>query len=296
MTSQPSAKPKRTPPPKIDQPGPKTEAPTAGRERLGVLNPATVANDGSALQEHLDRLARYLDQLTAQLRQSQKLAGIGTTAAMFAHEFNNLFAPVLAYAHHALSTRDEPLMVKALEKTVSSCETMRAMTDRLVGLARQGDGAIKSVNVKKLAEDALACLVRNPEKDGISVNLQIDAELAVRTNENQLLQVLFNLLINARHAMRGKAGRLTIDAAATDQRTVHICVRDTGCGIAPENMSKIFEPFFSTKQSEQKPDQRGLGLGLSICRDIIEEMDGKIEVASELSVGTTFTLSLPQAD
>jgi signal transduction histidine kinase len=77
---------------------------------------------------------------------------------------------------------------------------------------------------------------------------------------------------------------------------VEIHVRDNGCGIPRENLSRIFKPFFSTKTSADKPDKRGLGLGLSICHDIIEELGGRLSVTSELNVGTTFTIALPIAD
>lgn len=258
--------------------------------------PGTVANDADFLQEQIEQLAGQFEQLKAQLRQAQKLASIGTTAAMLAHEFNNLFAPVVAYARHALDTDDVDLMRKALAKTLQGADAMREMADRLVGLARQDSSVIQTVPVLKTARNAVGCLMRDPQKDNIAVNLQIDPELAVRANENQLLQVMFNLVINARQAMLGRPGRLTIDAAPTHEGRAMINVRDTGCGIPPENLPHIFEPFFTTRNSADKPDKRGLGLGLSICRDLIEELGGDIDVESRPGSGTTFTITLPQAD
>jgi len=231
-----------------------------------------------------------------QLRQSQKLASLGTTAAMIAHEFNNLFTPVVAYAQQALDTGDVELMKTALGKTLDRTNAMRQMADRVIGLARQPAGGVRAINVRQLAENAVGCLCRDPAKDNITVNLQIDPHLAVRANENQLLQVMFNLVVNARQAMLGRRGRLTIDAAPAGEEHVEINVRDTGCGISPENMSHIFEPFFSTKHDADKPDRRGLGLGLSISRGIIEDLGGTITVSSEVNVGTTFTITLPKGD
>lgn len=257
----------------------------------------TLPTDPSYLQAHLDRLTGEFDQLKRQLRQTQKLAGIGTNAAMIAHEFNNLFTPVVAYAQHALDTGDVELMKKALSKTVERCATMRHMADRLIGLAKQSDAAPKAVRVLELSQAAVECLGRDPEKDNIAVNLQIDPELAVRANESGLMQVLFNLVINARQAMLGRGrGRLTIDAAPTSEGLVEIHVRDNGCGIPRDNLARIFKPFFSTKTSADKPDKRGLGLGLSICHDIIAELGGRLSVTSEVGVGTTFTIALPIAD
>ena len=293
MSLGPPKSPQRTPPVPSDGPAPRARVlPARQVPRL----PGNLPTDALTLQVQLDRMEQHFEQLQAQLRQSQKLASIGTTAAMLAHEFNNLFTPVLAYAQHALDTQDTEMMNKALTKTLERVGTMRDMCDRLIGLAKPPDGAIKGINLIALARSAVGCLGRELDKDSITLNLQIDPNLNVRANENQLLQVLFNLVINARQAMLPKPGRLTIDAAPTGDGQVAVNIRDTGCGITEANLGCIFDPFFSTKQRADRPDQRGLGLGLTICRDIIEELGGQIAVASELGAGTTFTLTLPMAD
>jgi two-component system, NtrC family, sensor kinase len=258
----------------------------------GEHSPTNLTFNGERLQTELERLGDRFELLHAQLRQSQKLASLGATAATIAHEFNNLFTPIVAYARQALDTGDVPLMRKALEKTLAQVDVMRNMCDRVVGLARQSDGGVKPVNVAKVATEAIECLCRDPAKDNITVQVQIDPNLTARTNEGALLQVLFNMVINARQAMLGRRGRLTIDAAAADGR-VAINVRDSGSGIAPENLDRVFEPFFTTKSSADRPDRRGLGLGLSICREMIEDLGGTIRVASQVNVGTTFTIDLP---
>jgi signal transduction histidine kinase len=284
--------PARVPPPRD---GAAPAYPLTSSPGPAGLDATTLTTQADRLQTEFESVAQRIDLLHAQLRQSQKLASLGATAAVIAHEFNNLFTPIVAYARHALDTNDVPLMKRALEKTLAQVDIMRNMSDRVIGLAKQGDSAIKAVNVAGVAANAVDCLCRDLAKDNITVQIQVDPNLAVRANEGSLLQVLFNLVINARQAMLGRRGRLTIDAAARDGR-VQISVRDTGCGIPPENLDRIFEPFFSTKTNADKPDRRGLGLGLSICREMIEELDGTIRVASEPNAGTTFTLDLPQAD
>lgn len=231
-----------------------------------------------------------------QLRRAQRLASVGTMSAMLAHEFNNLFTPVVAYASHALQTGDVDMMKKALDKTLKHVAIIRGMCDRIVGLVKNGESGASSYPVRKLVDDALGCLGRDLSKDNIVVNIQVDPALAVRVNGHQIQQILYNLILNARQAMLGRHGRLTIDAepVGADQTAVH--VRDTGCGIAPENIDRIFEPFFSTKENADRPDQRGLGLGLAICRDLAEEQGGELTVESEVGVGTTFTLTLPRAE
>ncbi|MBP7934686.1 MAG: sensor histidine kinase [Phycisphaerae bacterium] len=257
---------------------------------------ATVATDTYSLQAQIDQLAQQFDWLKARLRHSQKLATLGTTAAMTAHELNNMLTPVVAYCRDALDRNDPELMRLALSKTLDRAAAMRQMIDRVVGLARQSDTVIKAVNLHQVVEEAIGCLGRDLGKDGIQLNLQIDEKLTVRANENQLLQVLLNLVSNARQAMLGRRGRLSVDAAPTAEGQVQINVRDSGCGIPAEHLDAVFDPFFSTKTNAEKPDQRGLGLGLSISRDIIEEFGGRIEVASQLGVGTTFTVTLPASD
>jgi len=295
MALERSKAPARTPPAREGVvPPPQPAAPAILARPASDVS--TLAKDGYALQAQIDELARQFDRMQEQLRQSQKLASLGTTAAMIAHEFNNLFTPVVAYAQQALDTGDVELMKTALGKTLDRTNAMRQMADRVIGLARQPAGGVRAINVRQLAENAVGCLCRDPAKDNITVNLQIDPHLAVRANENQLLQVMFNLVVNARQAMLGRRGRLTIDAAPAGEEHVEINVRDTGCGISPENMSHIFEPFFSTKHDADKPDRRGLGLGLSISRGIIEDLGGTITVSSEVNVGTTFTITLPKGD
>lgn len=287
--------PVRTPPAREGLVSPPQPVVSPAPARL-VSDVGNLAQDAYALQAQIDELARQFERMKAQLRQAQKLATLGTTAAMIAHEFNNLFTPVVAYAEQALSTGDVELMKTALTKTLERTTAMRQMADRVIGLARQPAGGVKSVNVRQLAENAVGCVCRDLSRDNITLNIQIDPNLAVRASENQLLQVMFNLVVNARQAMLGRRGRLTIDAAPVGEDRVEINVRDTGCGIAPENLPRIFEPFFSTKQDADKPDRRGLGLGLAISQSIIEDLGGTIAVTSELNVGTTFTINLPTAD
>ncbi len=253
----------------------------------------SVVADEHALQVHVDQLERQFLSLREQLRHTQRLASIGTMAAMIAHEFNNLFTPVMAYARQALDTGDVELMKKALDKALTNIQIIRQMSDRIVGLVKNGETGSTPHPLRKLVEDALGCLGRDLIKDNIALNVQIDPQLCVRVNGHQIQQVLLNLILNARQAMLGRRGRLTIDAAPDASGRIAVHVRDTGCGIREEDLPRIFEPFFSTKQYADKPDKRGLGLGLTICKEIVEEHGGELTVESRIGVGTTFTLTLP---
>ena len=109
----------------------------------------------------------------------------------------------------------------------------------------------------------------------------------------QLEQVLLNLLINARHAMLGKGGTLTVKAQRLDDGETRLQVIDTGPGIPQRLMAKIFQPFFTTKATARRGEAKGTGLGLAICKDIIEHHKGRIQVQSEVGKGTTFNIYLP---
>lgn len=257
---------------------------------------SSVAPDEHPLQAHLDQLERQFAGLRDQLRHAQRLASIGTMSTMIAHEFNNLFTPVMAYARQALDTGDVELMKKALDKTLTHIQIIRQMCDRIVGLVKNGETGHSCHAMLGLVENALGCLGRELTKDNIAVNVQIDPQLVVRVNGHQIQQVLLNLILNARQAMLGRRGRLSIDAAPDGAGKVTVHVRDTGCGIREEDVARIFEPFFSTKQYAERPDKRGLGLGLTICKDIIEEHGGQLTAESKLGEGTTFTFTIPAAD
>lgn len=241
------------------------------------------------------RALTEVQSLKSQLRQAQKLASLGTAAAMLAHEYNNLFAPVVSYAQYALDRNDVELMRKTLNMILRHSDAVQSMSQRILGLARWEAPVLEAVDVKAVVEDAVGCLGRDLTKDNISLTIEIDPNLRVRGHRNQLQQVLFNMVLNARQAVIGSSGRLKISATPISDDAVAIHVRDNGKGIAPAHLQDIFSPFFSTKQNEDRRERRGLGLGLAICKDIIEEHGGSIAVDSIEGSGTTFTITLPAA-
>src|SRR5206468_2512139 len=131
----------------------------------------------------------------------------------------------------------------------------------------------------------------------IALRVQVQPDLIVNGDPVQLEQVLLNLLINARQAMLGKGGSLTVKAHRVEGTTeVRVQVIDTGPGIHEKNVAKIFTPFFTTKGTARRGETRGTGLGLAICKEIVEHHQGRIEVASEVGRGTTFTMYLPPGE
>jgi signal transduction histidine kinase len=268
------------------------------------VNTVSVPGSVQLLEQQLEMAEQQLSVLREQVMQTQRLATIGTIAAVIAHEFNNLLTPVISYSQVALASAqsdspDMELIKKALAKSFAGATKAGKVCASMLGLAR-GESEQTIVNVQSLVDETLLVLARDPQKDGIALRVQVQPGLKVKGDAVQLEQVLLNLLINARQAMLGRvtgsAGSITIKASATDDRHVRISITDTGPGIADNHKVKIFEPFFTTKGTTQNGEQRGTGLGLAICRQIIDHHCGRIEVASEVGRGTTFTLVLPECD
>lgn len=251
----------------------------------------------------LDQLAAYqsrLDELKAQLRETQRLAAIGTIAAVIAHEFNNLLTPIVSYSQFALQSIDNgkpdlELIRKALSKSFQSSSKAGRICGSMLALAR-GESTDTRLGIQQLVDETLLVMARDPQKDGIALRVQVQPDLFVRGDAVQLEQVLLNLLINARQAMTGKAGSLTIKASRVDgAEQVRIQVIDTGPGIPEKLLPRIFEPFFTTKGTARRGEAKGTGLGLAICREIIDHHRGQITVESEVGRGTTFNITLPAA-
>ncbi len=262
-----------------------------------VVAPPSIAD---SIQQQLDDAQQQLSLLREQVMQTQRLATIGTISAVIAHEFNNILTPVISYAQYALQSAesDKPdleLIKKALSKSFAGATKAGRICSSMLGLAR-GESDRGAVNLQLLIDETLLVLARDPQKDGIALRVQVHPDLKVMGDAVQLEQVLLNLLINARQAMLGKGGSITIRAMPSDDGAgVKLTIADTGPGIAEKNLEKIFEPFFTTKGTVRRGESRGTGLGLAICREIIDHHNGQIAVQSELGRGTTFTLTLPRA-
>jgi signal transduction histidine kinase len=245
------------------------------------------------VEDQFQHLAEQVDSLRKQLREAQRLAALGTMSAMVAHEFNNLMTPVISYAQYAMEKNDEALMRRAVEKALQQARRASQMCDRILSLATHQHLGPGPVEVEPLVAETVASLGRDLNKDNIQVRLNVPKDLRVKANAGQLQQVLFNIVLNARQAMLGRPGTLSVEAEPLADNAVAIRIKDTGCGIKPEDMARIWEPFFTTRRQGDRPDQRGIGLGLTICKDIIEELDGTIAAESQPGAGTTFTITLP---
>ena len=250
-------------------------------------------NDSAPLRAHLLDLEQQLERLKAQVRQAQQLASLGTAAATIAHEVNNLLTPILGYAKYAIEANEPDLSRKALTITVRNVQMLVGMSERVLGITAAKPTEIRAVGVRRAALDAADSLCRDPAKDGIRFTVEVDDCLRVQADPLQLQQVFFNLFLNARSAMAdGHNGSLTVSARSTGAK-VHIEIRDTGRGIPPQLLPHIFDPLQSSKSPSPDGPQRCSGLGLALCRDLVQENGGTITASSTVGQGTTFHITLP---
>jgi len=245
------------------------------------------------VEQRLEQLQNDLAWLKQQVRQTQRLASLGTSAAALAHEMNNMLTPVVGYAKFALDRNDPALMQKALHTALAQADVLKTMAERVLGMAIDRPVSFQSTRLADIVNAAVHCLCRDLRKDGIRLIIDTPNDLHVWADAHQLQQVFFNLLINARDAIGQAVGAIDIEASTYDDHFVRVTVSDNGCGIAPEHLDSIFDAFFSTKRADGGNGRRGSGLGLAVSREIIDEHRGTISVTSTVGHGTTFAILLP---
>ncbi|HEU5467443.1 MAG TPA: ATP-binding protein [Gemmatimonadales bacterium] len=227
------------------------------------------------------------------LAQTEKLAAIGQLAAGVMHEINNPLATILACAE-ALKLRDDGSSrgdeyLEIIDKEVQRC---RRIIDRLLDFSRPRTAEKRVVDINDVIEQTLFLLKHHERFKRMVVNREFTEGLPTfPADPERLIQSFMALLLNAMDAMNQR-GSLTVRSRMNPDRHDEIVVEfiDRGVGIKKEEISKIFEPFFTTK-----PQGRGTGLGLSICYGIIADHRGRIEVESQIGVGSTFKVFLPIA-
>lgn len=246
---------------------------------------------------HMDRHTLTLEQqlihLEQQLIQAQKLTALGTLVSTTTHEFNNVLMTIINYAKLGLRNTDEASRTKALEKILAAGNRAAKITNGILSHARNRSGGMEPTDLTVIVEDTLVLLERELQKHRVSVEQKLSPVPKVTANPNQVQQVLMNLVINAQQAMPD-GGRLLLGLRHdTVTGMVELSVRDTGCGMTPEVLHRIFDTFFTTKSGADDAGRGGTGLGLAACRHIIEAHHGKIRVESAPGKGTLFTIKLP---
>jgi PAS domain S-box-containing protein len=229
-------------------------------------------------------------QLEEQLVQREKLSSIGLLAAGVAHEVNTPLAGISSYTQMLLQqiTEADPKR-KLLEKIHTQTLRASGIVNNLLNFSRTGDTQFREVDINRVLDDTLQLLEPQLRSSKLEIVRHYGEELpAAYGNASKLQQVFMNLALNARDAMPA-GGRLTITTRAVDTSLV-VDFRDTGIGIAPEHIARIYDPFFTTKEVGQ-----GTGLGLALSYGIIQEHGGRIFVESRPNEGAHFTIKLPTA-
>jgi two-component system, NtrC family, sensor kinase len=229
--------------------------------------------------------------LESQLAQADKLSSIGLLAAGVAHEINTPLAVISSYAQMlAKQMRGDMRLGPVLDKITQQSFRAAEIANGLLNFSRTSTTEFRSTDLNQVIRDTLSLLEHQFKTAQIFVDLNLADELpAIHGNPGKLQQVFLNLLLNAKDAMPG-GGRLRVATLANSH--VEALVADSGSGIAPEHLKRIYDPFFTTKN--RPGDKRGTGLGLSVSYGIIQEHAGKIHVESAIGSGTTFHLEFPQ--
>jgi hypothetical protein len=246
-------------------------------------------------QEQIGRLIIFDDvtdraELERRLVQADKLSSIGLLAAGVAHEVNTPLAVISTYAQMlAKQVADDSQKSLILEKIAKQTFRASEIVNSLLNFSRTSTTSLGDVNLNKVIQETLSLLEHQLQKSGIAVETGLDPNLPpIHGNSGKLQQVFLNLFLNARDAMPA-GGRLEV-RTWRGSSGARIEVADTGQGIAPEHVHRIYDPFFTTKAA-----RKGTGLGLSVTYGIIQEHGGSIEVSNGRDGGARFRIELPFA-
>ena len=277
-----------------------TESSDRASPRLEDMLVATVQD---VTQHHEDEEARR--QLESELRQSQKLEALGTFAGGIAHDFNNILGAILGYGERALHAVAEGTPERRyVEQVLNAGDRARSLVERILTFSRSGITTRLPVHLQPVVMETIDLLkVRLPEV--IQLEVQLDARDAfVAGDPAHMHQVVMNLCSNAVHAMpnggtlrvelvlqRLETPRSFSQGAVGSGEFVRLTVHDTGVGIAPDLLERIFNPFFTTRKACE-----GTGLGLSLVEGIVREYNGAVDVRSVVGEGTHFAVYLPVID
>ena len=259
------------------------------------------------LEQRVEERTRALREAQDRLIQSEKLASLGRLSASIAHEINNPLSAILTYAKlisrklRAGQPSPDEVLTVLQQLALVERETQRctAIVRNLLDFARQRTPSFQEVDLLAVLDEALSLMTHRMESQNVEVVRDLAPVPLVRADFGQLRQAVVNVLINACDAMT-KGGELhlivrQVDAGASAEnepsgpgRCAEISIADQGEGIPAEHLSRVFDPFFSTKE-------KGTGLGLSVAYGILEKHGGKIQVDSRVGKGTTVTFRLPAA-
>ena len=239
------------------------------------------------MEERIQKTTADLRKTEAQLVRSEKLAALGQLAAGIAHEIRNPLTSINILIHSLRerlpSENSQQEDLKVIEEEI---HRMNEIVDQFLRFAKPASPLLEKTDVLSIVEETFQLLRPQIEKQRIVVEKEFQALPMIQMDPEQMKQAMLNLLLNAIQAMP-EGGQLTLKGQnSKDGQWIHLSIEDSGMGISPEDIDKLFDPFFSTKEG-------GIGLGLSITHRIIDQHHGKIEVENAPEKGTIFTVWLP---
>ncbi|MBW1817828.1 MAG: response regulator, partial [Deltaproteobacteria bacterium] len=256
------------------------------------------------LERRVAARTRRLEKMEAQLRQAQKLEALGTLAGGIAHDFNNLLTAMLGYAQLAMIESDKPTPKREyLREILNAGERAEDLVRQILAFSRRTEQALQPLIMEPIVKEVVK-LLKASLPSTIDIRLNTAGQYGiVKADPTQIHQVLLNLCTNAAHAMRDSGGEMEVslcDMDVGEQEAafhhdlhpgpyVRMSVGDTGHGMSPDVLQRVFDPYFTTK----KPGE-GTGLGLSVVHGIVESHGGAIAATSEPGAGSTFHVFLPR--
>jgi PAS domain S-box-containing protein len=244
-------------------------------------------------------------KLESQLRQAEKMQSIGTLAGGIAHDFNNILSIILGNTELALDdTPDWNPTREYLAETRTASLRAKDLVQQLLTFTRKSEQNKKPIKISTLAKESIK-LLRSSIPTNIDINQSISENLhTIKADSTQMHQVLMNLIANSAHAIEGSGiidielENVTIDqsqiALVTELQSgdyVRLTVNDSGSGIEPQDLGKVFDPYFTTREFG-----KGTGMGLSLVHGIVKSHEGSIQVSSKLGQGTTITIYFPASE
>jgi len=255
---------------------------------------------GHKLEEKVDERTRKLRAAEAGAAEREKLASVGLLAAGIAHELNNPLTGILTFSHMIRKKVPEGSQdAEDLDLVIRETKRCATIIRRLLDFARQRPPEKKYADLNQVITDTVRLVERPANLHDIEIRLELDPALPrVWIDEDLVKQVVMNVLVNAQHAIAGRGSIVVRSSRLPQPRSpepgappvpmVEVSIADTGCGIAEENLKRIFDPFFTSKGVG-----KGTGLGLSVSHGIIKAHGGAIEVESRPGEGSTFRIFLP---
>jgi two-component system NtrC family sensor kinase len=247
----------------------------------------------AGLERQVKERTEALERAQERLIQTEKLSSLGRLSASIAHEINNPLAGILTTAKLLIRTMgdraDDPKaawIVKQLGLVQRETERCTAIVRNLLGFARERPLTLTDADVNLALDEALFLVHNQIALQNIVLERELGPVPPVRADFGQLRQAFANIIINACDAMP-KGGRLRVRSqAVAEDHVMEVTIADTGVGIQREQLSKVLDPFFTTKE-------KGTGLGLSVVYGVVERHGGRLSIDSEPGAGTTVTIRLP---